>query len=439
MRPVPRRTDPIPEASALNARWLIQLRWAQIVGQAATVLGADVLLGVDLRLSWLWALVAIGLGSNLALAASVRRLGRADARLLAAVMALDVAALTGLLYLTGGATNPFGFLYLVQIALATVILEAAWAWALMALSFLGFGLLLLLDPRPLVVSPRTRAIGVWVALGVAAAFIVHFLQRVTAALAAREAELAEARNLAARQERLTSLATMAAGAAHELATPLGTVALVAKELERHLADHADRSLADDARLIREQVGRCRGILDQMVGGTGAAGEGMVTQAIETLIADAQANIRLSPPVRLSVTAEVAATQMTLPARAVTQALRSLITNAQDASPADGEVLLGINCRADVVVIDVVDRGRGMSAEVLARIGEPFYTTKQPGRGMGLGLFLARAVFESVGGALAIDSREGAGTRVTVTMPADAAARVRRRGAPRATGGPSGGI
>ena len=435
-----RRDSYIPEASAVNATWLIQLRWAQIVGQAATVLFADVALGVDLPLPWLWAVVAVGLGSNLVLAASVRRRGRADQRALAAVMALDVAALTGLLYLTGGADNPFGFVYLVQIALATVILEAAWTWALVALSFVGFGLLLLLDHRPLTVSPHTRAVGVWVALGVASAFIVHFLVRVTDALAARDAELAEAHNLAARQERLASLATMAAGAAHELATPLGTVALVAKELERHLADHENRTLAEDARLIREQVGRCRGILDQMVGGTGAAGEGLVAQPVSEVLAEAMTVVRPAPAIRTNASPEVAATVVNLPVRAVTQALRSLITNAQDASPAGSEVLVSATCRAGVLAIDVVDRGRGMSAEVLARIGEPFYTTKQPGRGMGLGLFLARAVFESIGGAMAIDSREGVGTRVTVTMPTDAAARARgRRGTPRATNAPAGGI
>ncbi|MBK9030526.1 MAG: HAMP domain-containing histidine kinase [Myxococcales bacterium] len=434
-----RRTNSIPEASAVNATWLISLRWAQIVGQAATVGFADVALGVDLPLTLLWGLVAIGLVSNLALSASVRRLGRADDRVLAAVMALDVAVLTGLLHLTGGADNPFGFLYLVQIALATVILEAAWTWALVALSFVGFGLLLV-DHRPLAATDRTRAIGVWVALGVASAFIVHFLLRVTDALAARDRELAEARNLTARQERLAALATMAAGAAHELATPLGTVALVAKELERHLAGHENTALADDARLIREQVGRCRAILDQMAGGAGAAGEGLTSIRVDAVLAEALTGARAEPSVRHAMPAEVAATLVNLPARAVTQALRSLVTNAQDASPPDGEVVVTTTCRAGVLAFDVIDRGRGMSAEVLARIGEPFFTTKQPGRGMGLGLFLARAVFESIGGALVIDSHVGAGTRITVTMPVDAAARARsRRPSSVATTPPAGGI
>ena len=434
------RLPRIPERTALNASWLIRLRWAQVVGQAATVLGADVVLGVPLPLPLLWAIVAAGLLSNLALELHLRRRGSVADRAIAATMALDVALLTALLYLTGGPLNPFGFLYLVQIALATVILQAAWTWALVALSFLGYGLLLV-GHRPLDISDETRGFGVWVALGVSSAFIVHFLLRVTAALAAREGELADAQNLAARQERLASLATMAAGAAHELATPLGTVALVAKELERHLADHADRSLADDARLIREQVGRCRAILDQMAGGTGAAGESLQQIRVDALIGEALTGARGEPRVRTQMPDEVAATAAHLPVRAVSQALRSLITNGQDASPAEGEVVVHATARAGVLAFEVVDKGRGMSADVLARIGEPFFTTKSPGRGMGLGLFLARAVFESLGGAMAIDSREGIGTRITATMPIDAAARgrTRRATAPAATTATASGI
>lgn len=435
------RLDGIPDRTAVNALWLIKLRWAQVAGQAATVLVAKIAIGAQLHLVALVALVAIGLVSNLALEVHLRRGGSISERRQAVTMALDVALLTGMLYLTGGPLNPFGFLYLVQIALATVILHAGWTWGLVALSFAGFGMLLV-DHEPLPISDDTRMIGMWVALGVSAAFIVHFLLRVTSALAAREEELTLAQNLAARQERLASLATMAAGAAHELATPLGTVALVAKELERAL-DGKGAGLVDDARLIREQVGRCRAILDQMAGGAGAAGESLSSTTVAQLLDEALTGARPEPRVTRSIAADIAAAEVRLPARAVSQALRSLITNAQDASPPDGEVTLSAVLRADVLAIDVADRGRGMSAEVLARIGEPFFTTKQPGRGMGLGLFLARAVFESVGGAMVIDSREGQGTRVTVTVPVDVEARARRRergrGGSRATVAPGGAI
>jgi two-component system sensor histidine kinase RegB len=116
----------------------------------------------------------------------------------------------------------------------------------------------------------------------------------------------------------------------------------------------------------------------------------------------------------------------LPPRAIGQALRSLITNAQDASGASHEIVVAGSIRAEVLAIDVIDRGPGMSAELLARIGEPFFTTKQPGRGLGLGLYLARAVIESIGGVMLIESEPGSGTRVTVTIPVDVEARARAR-------------
>lgn len=413
----------IPDRAAVNASWLLKLRWAQVAGQAATVVAATQLVAHPLPWGSLALLVVAGALSNLLLELWLRRRMTVRDWHVAGIMALDVALLTALLYFTGGPLNPFGFLYLVQIALATVIVPAAFSWALVALSFVAFGLLLL-GHEPLPISERTHTVGMWVALGVASAFIVTFLWRVTTALAERERELEDARNLTARQERLASLATMAAGAAHELATPLGTVALVAKELERHLATAARPELVEDARLIRQEVGRCRAILDQMAGGAGAAGESLSTVTVAALLDEALTGARPEPRVVRQLGYTAGAT-IRLPARAVSQALRSLITNAQDASGPEREVVVSGAIRAQVLAIDVADRGPGMSAELVARIGEPFFTTKQPGRGMGLGLYLARAVFESIGGALLIDSTPGQGTRVTVTVPVDVEARARR--------------
>ena len=418
-----RRLRAIPDRNAVNVQWLIRLRWAQIIGQTATIFAVHALFLVAIPIAPLAAVVVAGLVSNLALEAwAVRARQPVGDRLLAAVMALDVALLTALLYFTGGPLNPFGFLYLVQIALATVLLRAAWVWTLVVLSFACFGLLLL-SHDPLPVPDETRMYGMWVALGVASAFIVHFLVRITTALAQREAELADARNLAARQERLASLATMAAGAAHELSTPLSTVALAAKELERHLVKAGGApELIDDAKLIREQVGRCRAILDQMAIGAGTVGESVEPRRIDELLGEALTGVREEPAIERDVDAAVAAARVRLPPRAIGQALRSLVTNAQDASSADAPVVVRARLAgapADPQLrIEIADRGPGMTPEVLARLGEPFFTTKAPGRGMGLGLFLARAVIEGVGGTLGILSQPGKGTTVTVALPTE---------------------
>jgi two-component system sensor histidine kinase RegB len=426
----------IPDRNWVNIQWLARLRWAEISGQAATVLVGQFLLDGALPMAELLAVIAIGLVSNLAIELYYfgdRRRSGAIARpvnelQIALVMMLDIAVLTGLLYFSGGPDNPFAFLYVVQIALATVLVRALWSWMLVGLSFVGFGILLIAH-QPLAIPDNRRMIGAWMALGVASAFVVHFLRRIMVALAERDAELTEARGLAARQERLASLATMAAGAAHELSTPLGTVALAAKELERALTrddpvDGAGRSgrseLAADARLIREQVGRCREILEQMAQGAGTVGEGVASCTIDVLLDEALVGARGAPEVHRAVPAELARIGLRLPPRAVSQALRSLITNAQDASPPTSPVTISVTSDASALELEIRDRGAGMPGEILARIGEPFFTTKPPGRGMGLGLFLARAVLEAVGGSLDIESVAGAGTCVRVTLPIDVA-------------------
>ncbi|MEO6773163.1 MAG: ATP-binding protein [Kofleriaceae bacterium] len=420
-------TEPIPERNWVNIQWLARLRWAEVAGQAVTVIAAQFSLEGKLPIGSLLAVIGIGVVSNLFLEAyffggrrGLRGRPVAPTRTveewhLALVMMVDIASLTGLLYLTGGPHNPFSFLYLVQIALAAVLVRALWTWTLVGLSFVGFGILILAH-HPLAIPEDSRVIGAWVALGVASAFVVHFLLRITGALAQREHELTEARGLAARQERLASLATMAAGAAHELSTPLGTVALAAKELERALAVDRD-DLAADARLIREQVGRCRTILEQMQQGAGTVGEGVAACSVGELLDETLVGIREAPRVVRELAEAVAASKLRVPPRAVSQALRSLVTNAQDASPPTAAVRLAVTRDGGVLTLVIRDRGTGIPPEVLERIGEPFFTTKAPGRGMGLGLFLARAVIEGVGGSLQINS-SSSGTSVHVRLPTD---------------------
>src|SRR6218665_3315595 len=189
-----------------------------------------------------------------------------------AVMALDVVLLTVLLELSGGASNPFSALYLVHIALAAVVLREGWTWALTVLAVACFGELFVGAPaHHHIHDMRMHLEGMWAAFALAAGFIVYFVQRVTRALAAREAELVSARAASARHDKLAALATLAAGAAHELSTPLSTIAVVARELERHLERAGqETSSLEDVRLIREQVARCRDILARMASDAGAS-------------------------------------------------------------------------------------------------------------------------------------------------------------------------
>ena len=204
----------------INFGWLIRLRWATIAGQALTIAAVRFGMGLDIPIGPLYALVALAVAVNFGCLACARVAEPREWWLLA-VMAFDVLLFSGLLYFTGGPENPFSFLYLVPIALAAITLRPASTWALVMLS-LASSAVLFLHHRPMPLgedhaSHMTAHLrGMWVAFGVAAAFIVYFLLRVRRALSHRDDELAASRNLAERQERLASLATLAAGAAHEL-------------------------------------------------------------------------------------------------------------------------------------------------------------------------------------------------------------------------------
>jgi two-component system sensor histidine kinase RegB len=208
--------------------------------------------------------------------------------------------------------------------------------------------------------------------------------------------------------------TLAAGAAHELSTPLGTIAIVAKELER-LSAQASLSpvIGEDSRLIRQEVERCREILQRMSAeGAEPAGEALeVVNASEVLKPlEALFGARL----RIATSEDLPA--LRIPRRAVIQALKALVKNALEASPEGAAVALSISASPGALRFIVEDRGYGMPPETLRRVGEPFFTSKEPGKGMGLGVFLTRTLAERLGGLLTFDSTEGSGTRAVLELP-----------------------
>jgi two-component system, sensor histidine kinase RegB len=410
----------------VNLHWLVQLHWWAILGQCIVVAAAEAWGSVGLPLVTLGGLVILEIAGNVALGIWARQVKVTDASV-AAVMFIDIGALTVVLDLTGGAANPFSTLYLVIVALAAVLLPLRWCWALMGASLLGFATLFVDDalegPTHHIHSDLDHASmmdahlrGMWIAFALAAVFVVFFVQRVSTALASREKELQWARTLAARREKLASLATLAAGAAHELSTPLSTIAVVAKEMQKLLGSKVPQEVSEDLQLVRDQVGRCREILDRMAAGAGEnAGEPLARFTVRSWIDSALEGF----PARDRVTVDAPGADALImgPQRALADTLRGLLKNAVQASPAGAQVALRATAAGDRVRATVVDQGKGMTPDVLARVGEPFFTTKVPGEGMGLGLFLTRALAEQLGGAFQIVSRAGAGTEAWLELPA----------------------
>jgi len=433
VRPEPDRPElPDSETNRINFSWLLRLRTGEIVGQLVTVLVA-VLRDFDLPLLPILTIIGVEIASNLVAARWLRRVGTVTSAALAVVLTLDVLFFTALLALTGGPYNPFSFLYLIQIALGAVILSPAAAYGLAVLCFSAFAALfnwhIWLPLQGQELGPhelhhlQSHVRGMWIGLAVAAGFIVTFVQRVRRALAVREQELFRANDLARRNERLASLATLSAGAAHELSTPLSTIAVVARELERRMESAEGKpewlpEWLNDARLVRTQVDRCRAILTRMAASAGeSAGEAPERVAVAAVIEAALSNLDQEPAVVTDVQG-LDGRQLRVPPVALAQALQGIVRNAQQASPPGATVLVRGKARDAAWVFEVEDRGPGMDAATLARAGEPFFTTKVAGEGMGLGLFLARTTAEQLGGQLEIDSQLGRGTVVRLVVPCD---------------------
>ncbi len=405
-----------------NMAWLVRLRWVAVLAQAVTVLVVG-LMGMELNALRLAALVGVAFASNLACFVWLKRGREVREWMLAAIMAFDFVLLTALLQASGGPSNPFTVLFLVHIALAAVVLKARYAWSLAAMAMVCFFALFVFDGEQHSMAAHAHMghhsamtlhlQGMWVAFAIAAAVIAYFVTRVTRDLEVQRNEAALARTRALRSERLASLATLAAGAAHELSTPLSTIAVAAKELERDLHSLPEASeSAEDARLIRQEVQRCRHILDQMASDAGeSAGEPFQHVTARELLREATEDLHELSRVELTLETEA---ELHVPLRALGRALRGLVRNALQAST--HSVQVRAVSKHGRVLIEIEDRGSGMSPELLARVGDPFFTTKEPGHGMGLGVFLARALCERLGGSLEHTSHMGQGTVARVHLP-----------------------
>jgi len=419
---------PLPEAAPQIALpWIIRLRYGMVIGQISTAVIVHFLLKIDLPLFWIALGPALVGCSNLLLAARVsdpespRRI--ATSTLVAFAFVLDTLCLTGVLMLSGGPTNPFSLLYLVHITLSATILTKRQTWMLGGLSILCFGLLFwIYRPIPALEmhhheqSTNLHLIGMWVGFAVATFLVAVFSGKISELLREREDSLLRMQEQLAKKDRLASLATLAAGAAHELNTPLGTIAVVAKELERYATSMIrDTALVEDSRLIRTEVERCREILWRMsVCGAEPAGQASEQVEVQQLLQGLFDEI--PQRLRLRVEAAELLPALMIPKRAVEQALIALVKNAFDASEPESEVRLSVKHSGDFLQFVVMDDGKGMSPETLRRIGEPFFTTKEPGKGMGLGTFLVRTLSEQLGGRLTFDSSLNAGTSAILELP-----------------------
>ncbi len=349
-------------------------------------------------------------------------------RRLGLLLILDTLLLTAMLYFSGGANNPFSVFFIAQVALAAILIGERWTWILALLSSVFYGALFFFYVEIPVLSSHgghgghsfsIHLQGMWVAFAILAATQAFFFTKIVRALKEREMALRELSIRAERSERLASVTALAANAAHELNTPLSSIKLTAGEIVEKLNRVSGVDAAkSDAALILSEVTRCGAILSRLRQEAGDL-EGQIKEEIplEVIGMDLKKRFYGKGAERIQIDESALNLSLRAPKRPLSEALGALVKNGLEAAPAG---VVTIFAKRDKLTQEILikDSGPGINKEILPRIGEPFFTTKEGGRGLGLGVFLARSFIEKLGGELILQSESGSGTSAIMKFPVD---------------------
>lgn len=335
----------------------------------------------------------------------------------------DVLALSGVFYLTGGATNPFVGFYLLPLMIAATILPKRFVWSMAGIAITCYSLLMYfylpLDPHSHMhhdASFNQHVFGMWFGFVFSAGLVSFFVTNMAQSLRDRDRILAAAREQALRDESLVALGTLAAGAAHELGTPLNTMAIVVDELKLDYSPRKDADLHEQLSLVSEQIQRCKEALSVM---SASAGE-LRADAGETMPVDIYLhNLFINwhtehPKIELAQTVHgCQPVPQLLADRSLDQAITNILNNAAEASPQ--WVSIKAEWTAHHLDLEIHDRGPGLNPEAKARIGKTPYSNKADG--LGVGLYLAHSAIERLGGKVEYtELPEGKGTCTRIHLP-----------------------
>ena len=403
-----------------NMMLLIQLRWIAAVGQIVTIAIVQFGLGIELPLEKM-ALVLAGLLALNVLSYLWQRshVDVSNRALLLALM-LDVTALTAQLYFSGGATNPFTGLYLMQVTLAAVLLDVLFAWTIVALAAMGF-LMLTRFNLPLALPPSgvpdlltLNIYGTLVCFALDAALLVFFLIRITRNLRNRDARLAALRQQAAEEDLIVRMGLLASGAAHELGTPLASVSVILSDWKRMPAIRNDAEMSEEIEEMQAAVQRCKTIVTGILKSAGEArGDVPVVTTVNAFISDIVKEWQdASPAANLQYANLFGADEQIVTDSTLKQIVFNLLDNAFEASPT--WIQLTAAREDDTLVLEVRDVGKGFAPEILEHLGTPYQSTK--GRGGGLGLFLVVNVVRKLGGSVTARNLGEGGAVVSLRIP-----------------------
>jgi two-component system sensor histidine kinase RegB len=328
---------------------------------------------------------------------------------------LDVAFLTGLLYLTGGSTNPLVSYFLIPLIISAAVLRSWHTWFIALLTMTCYTFLLYRH-HPLeifsmgghVTMMSAHIIGMWINFAFSAVLIAWFVVRMAGTMREQERAIAAAREAGLRNEQIMSVASIAAGTAHELRTPLSTMTVLASELKAQ-----NPNLEEDLTLFQEQLRRCKLILNELISET-ADSSRKKTATVKQVFAELLHRWSLVRP-EVSIEGEVDRLALDLKLQvdqSFHHAILSFLHNAADASP--GHVRLTISPEGEEILIAIEDRGPGIPADIAGRLGRRRVSRKAGG--LGLGVLLSSASIERLGGEVSLIPRRRGGTRLEIRLP-----------------------
>lgn len=408
-------------AGRKNMLQLIQLRWIAVVGQITTIavviLGFDIAIPLPQMLQVLVILIAFNVISWL----HWRQQQPVTNGALFFALLVDVTTLTAQLYFSGGMTNPFAFLFLLQVILSAVLLETWATWSIVAITSACLGGLALMAKPLALPADRINGLsnlylqGLLICFVLNACLLVVFITRIHRNVRAGDAEVANLRQRAAEEDHIVRIGLLASGAAHELGTPLATLSVILGDWQHMPVFTRDDDLRDEIREMQAQLQRCKTIVSGILLAAGEArGESSVKTTINTFLRDLTDEWRASRPVAsfvyenhithdIAVVFDVALKQM----------IWNVLDNAIEASP--HAVHFSASRNAAELILRVSDEGPGFPNDMLSHIGKPYQSSK--GRpGSGLGLFFAVNVARRLGGAVAASNRPHRGAEVQLTLP-----------------------
>jgi two-component system sensor histidine kinase RegB len=340
--------------------------------------------------------------------------------------------LTLVLYLQGGATNPFVSLYLVPIAISAATLSTRFTVALALFCLLAYSLLMFYYVPMQVLSPthemtfdsehhsmhigasqqvNWHVAGMWLNFVISTVLITWFGLRMASALRHRDAQLAAVREQQLRDEQLLGIATLAAGTLHELGTPLATMTLLTEDLENTTQEYP--GIADDVRLLAQQLARCKLSLQNLARAAERPSDQLRREAFMDYLDKVLIHWHLLQP-GVALKNQVAPLPVFIRVDSTCeQAIINLLNNAAEASPAGIEISAAADAKAATITITIRDHGPGIDPEA-SNIGKPFVSTR--GQGRGLGLFLSNATIERLGGQVGMQPHPAGGTLTTITLP-----------------------